>query len=376
MSKPLRNISIVIAAIWLAVTSVGWAQAPTQWPRVVRSPVGVGGSTVASPGLKASTTTLQVTLADGSAQTDLQSKTLTTQGDVASGGNVSAAAASKILFTGRTRFASPSDGVLTLTNAAETAFTRAQFGGTTSSFPAIKRNGAALNFRLADDSADADVTSGAISASGTITDTAGTIISTGAVNGLVRVNSAGASASYVEIQRGAATKWDIGAGVLANDNDFVFYSPGFGGTAVMRLNQTTAAITTAAGMTIGNSSTIGGSFTINGSNVLKWNNGGNSHYVQAGFTTNLDFKYDNSVTLMSLTPTGAATITGVVTVPSVQTTPVAVASLPTCNAGADGQYASVTDATLTIITGLGLAVVGGSTNHVPVYCDGTSWKAI
>jgi hypothetical protein len=33
------------------------------------------------------------------------------------------------------------------------------FGGTTSSFPAIKRNAAALNFRLADDSADADITS-------------------------------------------------------------------------------------------------------------------------------------------------------------------------------------------------------------------------
>jgi hypothetical protein len=36
-------------------------------------------------------------------------------------------------------------------------------GGTTSSFPAIKRNGAALNFRLADDSADAAITAGGIS---------------------------------------------------------------------------------------------------------------------------------------------------------------------------------------------------------------------
>ena len=52
----------------------------------------------------------------------------------------------------------PSDGNLTLTNNAGTSFGLLQLGGTTSSFPAIKRNGAAINFRLADDSADAAIT--------------------------------------------------------------------------------------------------------------------------------------------------------------------------------------------------------------------------
>ena len=42
-------------------------------------------------------------------------------------------------------------------------------GGTTSSFPAIKRNAAAINLRLADDSADAALTCGAITASGNVT---------------------------------------------------------------------------------------------------------------------------------------------------------------------------------------------------------------
>ena len=46
---------------------------------------------------------------------------------------------------------SPSDGVLRLSNYAITDFDRIQFGGTTASFPALKRSGAGLQIRLADD---------------------------------------------------------------------------------------------------------------------------------------------------------------------------------------------------------------------------------
>jgi hypothetical protein len=56
-------------------------------------------------------------------------------------------------FNSRGGLRAPSNGVFTLLNTAETDFSRLQFGGTTSSFPAIKRNGAAIDFRLADDSA-------------------------------------------------------------------------------------------------------------------------------------------------------------------------------------------------------------------------------
>lgn len=47
-----------------------------------------------------------------------------------------------------------------------------------------------------------------------------------------------------------------------------------------------------------------------------------------------------------------------------------VAALP---AGMAGQLAYVTDATLTMITGLGLPPVGGGANKVPVFHDGTNW---
>lgn len=55
-----------------------------------------------------------------------------------------------------------------------------RLAGTTSSFPAIKRSSAAIALRLADDSADAALTCGAITASGTLACT--TINSTGNVN--------------------------------------------------------------------------------------------------------------------------------------------------------------------------------------------------
>lgn len=48
---------------------------------------------------------------------------------------------------------SPGSGIIALQNYAGTDFNRLQFGGTTSSFPAIKRSSALLQARLADDSA-------------------------------------------------------------------------------------------------------------------------------------------------------------------------------------------------------------------------------
>lgn len=59
---------------------------------------------------------------------------------------------------------SPSNGVFRLIDSAATSFSRLQFGGTTSAYPAIKRNGAAINFRLADDSADAAITASVVTA--------------------------------------------------------------------------------------------------------------------------------------------------------------------------------------------------------------------
>lgn len=62
--------------------------------------------------------------------------------------------------TSRVRITSDSDGVLKLQDNAASNFSRLQFGGTTSSFPALKRSAAGIDVRLADDSAYAALTSG------------------------------------------------------------------------------------------------------------------------------------------------------------------------------------------------------------------------
>lgn len=60
--------------------------------------------------------------------------------------------ASIIFSQGIIRSRGVEDGVISLFNASATGFNRLQFGGHTSSFPSLKRNGTGLDVRLADDS--------------------------------------------------------------------------------------------------------------------------------------------------------------------------------------------------------------------------------
>lgn len=77
---------------------------------------------------------------------------------------------------------SSADGVLQLRNNANTDFTSLQFGGTTSSFPALKRSGTTLAARLADDSADTAISASTATLSALASDAAQTD-STVCVNG-------------------------------------------------------------------------------------------------------------------------------------------------------------------------------------------------
>ena len=78
---------------------------------------------------------------------------LITGGALATNEYLSIPTTGRIDFAGQSRIYNSSDGVLKLSNNAISDFNRLQFGGTTSSFPAIKRNAAILEARLADDSA-------------------------------------------------------------------------------------------------------------------------------------------------------------------------------------------------------------------------------
>lgn len=76
--------------------------------------------------------------------------TLTVATDVFVGRDVRAG--SSFYFASSSIIRAPADGQISLTNAAGNDFSRLQFGGTTSSFPALKRNGTIIEARLADDS--------------------------------------------------------------------------------------------------------------------------------------------------------------------------------------------------------------------------------
>lgn len=78
------------------------------------------------------------------------------------GTNHVAGAGNALLWAGRSQMASPSDGVIGIYNNALTDFTRLQFGGTTNSFPSLKRNSTTVDFRFADDSGYSPIHAGII----------------------------------------------------------------------------------------------------------------------------------------------------------------------------------------------------------------------
>jgi hypothetical protein len=105
-----------------------------------------GGTTSSFPALKRSSISLQARLADDSGFTFIQS--------------------AGFYMTNGSSMSDTADGIIRLQNNAGTGFTCLNLGGSTSSFPSIKRNSAAINFRLADDSADAAITAATITTTG------------------------------------------------------------------------------------------------------------------------------------------------------------------------------------------------------------------
>jgi hypothetical protein len=78
---------------------------------------------------------------------------VTVNGLVSTSTDFRAGSANYFYWNARSQMSSPADGLILLQNLAATDFGRLQFGGTTSSFPALKRNGTALETKLADDTA-------------------------------------------------------------------------------------------------------------------------------------------------------------------------------------------------------------------------------
>lgn len=83
--------------------------------------------------------------------------TFTAGGQLTAGTHLAFAGTGQIIASSRFRIAPQADGVVAFLNSGQTDFTRLQFGGTTTSFPALNRNGANLRVQLADGSASSDL---------------------------------------------------------------------------------------------------------------------------------------------------------------------------------------------------------------------------
>lgn len=158
---------------------VMWNAAQTDFSRLQ-----FGGTTSAFPALKRVGTTLEVRLADDSAATGFAT------GALATAGSITLAAGTELRFDAKSRISSGTDGNIILQNAAQSSFGLLQFGGTTSSFPALKRSSTELQVRLSDDSAPAPFNAGNITSSGFLSLGSGARIYSQSSDTFLLINSA------------------------------------------------------------------------------------------------------------------------------------------------------------------------------------------
>lgn len=109
----------------------------------------VSGGIAAAPAWSASPTLTGLTIGSINFSGTLSGPQFTATGS----GGFSAPAGGFFSVAARGFWSATADGVWMIQNAAGTAFTRMMFGGSTSSFPALTRNGAVLESKLADNSA-------------------------------------------------------------------------------------------------------------------------------------------------------------------------------------------------------------------------------
>lgn len=129
---------------------------------------------------------------------------VTKSGGVVSNGGIQASDTFGFGFQSNGSIASQGNGIFILFNSTASGFDRLQFGGTSSSFPALKRSSAVLQVRLADDSADAQLDVGVLR-----------INQTPAANG----------SAATTISNGADSATNLGHQLTLNMNGTTYYIP-------------------------------------------------------------------------------------------------------------------------------------------------------
>ena len=122
-------------------------------------------------------------------------------------GSVTAGTSANFTFSGRSYISSPADGIIRLLNNAGSDFSRLQFGGTTSAFPALKRSGPSFHARLADDTAYTDMAVSVLYAFGAqiYFDATGTVVLRAGANSPEGAITAPVGSLYSRTNGGAGT---------------------------------------------------------------------------------------------------------------------------------------------------------------------------
>lgn len=200
-----------------------------------------GGTTSSFPALKRSTTELQVRLADDSAFSDIRTDDAIVEGAV--------------VFGAKSIVQSPVDGDVLLSNSTVSDFSLLQFGGTTSSFPALLKNGTSLIARLADNSANTGFEAANFTANttGYYGFATGGYLRSGGTDGILRLSNA-TDTTFIRLQLGGSTSsfpslQRSGANILVRLAD----NSGDTGLTAATLNTTNTSvtsITSAGGITL------------------------------------------------------------------------------------------------------------------------------
>lgn len=118
---------------------------------------GTNAATSADTGVaRASAGVVEINNGTAGTLRDLSLRAIAASGAVSATSYVESAIGFRV--PGNLYITSTSDGIVRLLNSSATDFNRLQFGGTTSSFPSLKRSGTGIQVRLADDSGDAPLT--------------------------------------------------------------------------------------------------------------------------------------------------------------------------------------------------------------------------
>lgn len=173
-AQPLDSDLTSIAA--LTTTSFGRSLLTQADAAATRTTIGAGTGTISG---STGATDNRVLRADGTGGATVQNSAVTIDdsGNISGLGSVSCGSitSTQVIQTNTNGFACSiggngyrflsggyficsSNGVFRFSDSAATSFGRLQMGGTGTGHPSIKRNGTAINFRLADDSADCSIT--------------------------------------------------------------------------------------------------------------------------------------------------------------------------------------------------------------------------